>query len=347
MELRGHMVRRSFTAVLERNTRITGAFTTEPYEVGWATEARVFVRALELSEGAVLTVRPRVSPDGGTEISGSPRPSVPVSRVLSAADSQHVYVATAGFNNASEVYRVDATGAPRLLLSGLGVHGIVRQQEGFCLLQETGFECRDPDGGLGREGAWPASARAAYGAFDGQTMYACLQYLMGDAWVSIALDGGVTELVGLAEPCRRIEAVARDQVMAPQSVSVAYPEGAALRGELALIDFAAVVQVDAGVVDGGALDAGGAGDSGLPELDAGELDAGELDAGELDAGELDAGGLDGGEIDSGIEAFDAGDANDAGTGKGALRVGCSCEASGVEAMLGALMAFVLIRRRRA
>ena len=64
MELRGHMVRRSFTAVLERNTRITGALTTEPYEVGWATEARVFVRALELSSGAVLTVRPRISPDG-------------------------------------------------------------------------------------------------------------------------------------------------------------------------------------------------------------------------------------------------------------------------------------------
>ena len=58
------MVRRSFTAVLERNIRITSPLTTEPYEVGWATEARLFVRALEMSAGTVLRVRPRISPDG-------------------------------------------------------------------------------------------------------------------------------------------------------------------------------------------------------------------------------------------------------------------------------------------
>ena len=58
------MVRRSFTAVLERNIRITGPLTTEPYEVAWATEARVFVRILEISENTRLTVRPRISPDG-------------------------------------------------------------------------------------------------------------------------------------------------------------------------------------------------------------------------------------------------------------------------------------------
>jgi len=58
------MVRRSFTAVLERNRRITGPITTEPYEVAWASEARVFVRILEMSPDTVLTVRPRISPDG-------------------------------------------------------------------------------------------------------------------------------------------------------------------------------------------------------------------------------------------------------------------------------------------
>lgn len=50
--------------MLERNTRITGALTTEPYEAAWATEARVFVRILELAPNTVLTVRPRISPDG-------------------------------------------------------------------------------------------------------------------------------------------------------------------------------------------------------------------------------------------------------------------------------------------
>jgi hypothetical protein len=58
------MLRRSFTAVLERNTRITGPLTTEPYEVAWATEVRVFVRVMEISSSSVLTLRPRISPDG-------------------------------------------------------------------------------------------------------------------------------------------------------------------------------------------------------------------------------------------------------------------------------------------
>lgn len=57
-------MRRSFTAVLERNTTFTSALATEPYEAGWASEARWFVRVLDLASGAVLTVRPRVSPDG-------------------------------------------------------------------------------------------------------------------------------------------------------------------------------------------------------------------------------------------------------------------------------------------
>ena len=56
------MVRRSFTAVLERNIRINGPFTTEPYEVAWATEARLFVRILEMSADTVLTVRPHLLP---------------------------------------------------------------------------------------------------------------------------------------------------------------------------------------------------------------------------------------------------------------------------------------------
>lgn len=58
------MVRRSFTAVLERNTRTTGPLTTEPYEVAWASEARLFVRVLEMSANTVFTVRARISPDG-------------------------------------------------------------------------------------------------------------------------------------------------------------------------------------------------------------------------------------------------------------------------------------------
>jgi hypothetical protein len=56
------MVRRSFTAVIEKNTAFSGPFETEPYETGWAGEARWFVRVLELR--GVLAVTPQVSPDG-------------------------------------------------------------------------------------------------------------------------------------------------------------------------------------------------------------------------------------------------------------------------------------------
>ena len=56
------MLRRSLTAVLEKNSSFDGDFQTEPYEVAWASEARFFVRALEL-EGR-LSIEAQISPDG-------------------------------------------------------------------------------------------------------------------------------------------------------------------------------------------------------------------------------------------------------------------------------------------
>jgi hypothetical protein len=59
------MLRRSFTAVIEKNTSWTSSFETEPYESGWAAEARWFVHVLTI-EGAdaSLSVTPQISPDG-------------------------------------------------------------------------------------------------------------------------------------------------------------------------------------------------------------------------------------------------------------------------------------------
>jgi hypothetical protein len=59
-------MRKSFTAVLERNSTFTEDFTTEPYEVGWASEARWFVRALELNGAGTHRLRlvTQLSPDG-------------------------------------------------------------------------------------------------------------------------------------------------------------------------------------------------------------------------------------------------------------------------------------------
>ena len=56
------MIRQSFTAVLERNVTITDVLVTEPYEVAWAREARVFVRTLDLS--GRLEASAEISPDG-------------------------------------------------------------------------------------------------------------------------------------------------------------------------------------------------------------------------------------------------------------------------------------------
>ena len=58
------MLRRSFTAVLEKNATFGADFATEPYEVGWATEARWFVNVLEVERGVTLRLTPQVSPDG-------------------------------------------------------------------------------------------------------------------------------------------------------------------------------------------------------------------------------------------------------------------------------------------
>ncbi len=56
------MLRRSLTAVLEKNSIFDSHFQTEPYEVAWASEARWFVRVFELDGG--LRIEPQVSPDG-------------------------------------------------------------------------------------------------------------------------------------------------------------------------------------------------------------------------------------------------------------------------------------------
>lgn len=58
-------VRRSYTAVVERNQQWRGAFASEPYEAAWASEAIFFVRCLKADSitGAV-TARVQLSPDG-------------------------------------------------------------------------------------------------------------------------------------------------------------------------------------------------------------------------------------------------------------------------------------------
>ena len=58
------MLRRSFTAVLEKGSTFCGDFYTEPYEAGWAREARWFVRVLRADDLVELHLVPQISPDG-------------------------------------------------------------------------------------------------------------------------------------------------------------------------------------------------------------------------------------------------------------------------------------------
>ena len=58
------MVRQSYTAVVERAQGASGRFDTEPYEVGWSTEAVVFIKVARLTEGAWVSATVQMSPDG-------------------------------------------------------------------------------------------------------------------------------------------------------------------------------------------------------------------------------------------------------------------------------------------
>ena len=58
-------MRESHSAVVARNEPWQGSAATEPYEVGWAREAIVFVRALDVTgEAAGAEARVQLSPDG-------------------------------------------------------------------------------------------------------------------------------------------------------------------------------------------------------------------------------------------------------------------------------------------
>lgn len=58
------MVRRSFTAVLEKNSTFTEGFQTEPYETAWASEARWFVKVQEMAGRTRMKATAQISPDG-------------------------------------------------------------------------------------------------------------------------------------------------------------------------------------------------------------------------------------------------------------------------------------------
>lgn len=55
----------SQTAVLERNTTFSGDFATEPFEAGWASEARWFFQVLSTDGSPQVELATQVSPDGG------------------------------------------------------------------------------------------------------------------------------------------------------------------------------------------------------------------------------------------------------------------------------------------
>ena len=58
-------LRRSYTAIVERNVLWQDEFASEPYEAAWASEAIFFVRALDISEGFDgAEARVQISADG-------------------------------------------------------------------------------------------------------------------------------------------------------------------------------------------------------------------------------------------------------------------------------------------
>ncbi|MYE27486.1 MAG: hypothetical protein F4X87_09820 [Chloroflexi bacterium] len=57
-------VRRSYTAIVERNVLWQGEFASEPYEAAWASEAIFFVRALRGKAAIATKAYVQISADG-------------------------------------------------------------------------------------------------------------------------------------------------------------------------------------------------------------------------------------------------------------------------------------------
>ena len=75
------MIRESHNAVVARNEDWQGAVATEPYEVGWAGEAIIFLRALDVegtAAGGALSVQ--ISPDGMHWVDEGTRLALPARR---------------------------------------------------------------------------------------------------------------------------------------------------------------------------------------------------------------------------------------------------------------------------
>jgi len=72
------MLKRSFTAVIERNVTLQGRLETEPYETAWAGEARWFVNVLSAEPKTKLQISSEISPDG---LTWCPHEGEPVSRI--------------------------------------------------------------------------------------------------------------------------------------------------------------------------------------------------------------------------------------------------------------------------
>ena len=82
-------MRRSFTAAVARNETITDGFETEPYECGWASEARWFVRALSWSGSGLIRLSTQLSPDGLFWCDADAHPIEIRGTELSTANIQH------------------------------------------------------------------------------------------------------------------------------------------------------------------------------------------------------------------------------------------------------------------
>ncbi len=76
-------LRRSYTAVVERNVRWQGDFASEPYEATWASEAIFFVRALEVNPSgiaAAYSAAVQISADGIRWVDEGTRFNLPTQR---------------------------------------------------------------------------------------------------------------------------------------------------------------------------------------------------------------------------------------------------------------------------
>jgi hypothetical protein len=107
-------LRESTTAVIVRGERVSDGFASEPYEVGWASEAVIFLEGMDAGPPGLVHVQ--ISPDGMRWVNEG-------SNVAMPGKGEVAFVRIAGFGNWLRLEAGFSHGGERRLMATLHLKG--------------------------------------------------------------------------------------------------------------------------------------------------------------------------------------------------------------------------------